>query len=214
MAMEMEDWQIIITAKESDVFSFVNQMRQSLRLFLMTGGLVLVMYLIWLMYNNHRSIRATEEQANIDVLTGLQNRNLYEAYCKKLEKRFDTACICLDANGLHELNNTRGHLAGDQMLRFIADALKVAFGEDAVYRIGGDEFVVLQKGKNADSLTRTMQAVHTELERNDYHVSAGICVREKDMTVSDMIKTAEKRMYEAKQRYYESIGQPVRNRNE
>ncbi len=214
MPMEMEDWQIIITAKESDVFSFVDQMRRSLRLFLMTGGLVLVLYLLWLMYNNRRSIQATEEQANIDVLTGLQNRNLYEAYCKRLEKRYDIACIYLDANGLHELNNTRGHLAGDQMLRFIADTLKVAFGESSVYRIGGDEFVVLQKGKTADGLAKTMQEVNTELERNNYHVSSGICVREKDMTVPDMIKTAEKRMYEAKQRYYESIGQPVRNQNE
>lgn len=55
------------------------------------------------------------------------------------------ACIYIDANGLHEINNARGHLAGDQMLRFIADTLKVSFGEEALYRIGGDEFVVFSE---------------------------------------------------------------------
>ncbi len=213
MPMQIENWEIMISANKSDVFSFTNQTRRSLYLFLIGGAALLILYLFWLMYNNRRSILAAEEKANNDVLTGLQNRNRYESFCKKIADRAEgMCCIYLDANGLHEINNTKGHLAGDRMLRFIADALKVAFGEDAVYRIGGDEFVVFQK--KAEGVEQKLQEVHSEIERNDYHVSSGLCVCEKKMTVTDLIKTAEKRMYEAKTKYYESIGKQVRNQKQ
>ncbi len=212
MPMEIESWEIIVAVGEEDVFSSANEMRKSMAMFLTAGAILLFAYLLWIMYSNRRSIANTEKQANIDVLTGLQNRNRYEIYCKKLEGRNKgVACIYIDANGLHEINNTMGHLAGDQMLRFIADSLKSVFGEDTVYRIGGDEFVVFQKKKTQTELESLLEKVHSEVEKNDYHVSSGLCVCESDMSVNDMIKTAEKRMYEAKRRYYESIGRQVRN---
>ena len=52
-------------------------------------------------------------------------------------------CVYIDANGLHELNNERGHEAGDLMLRFGAESLMEQFPKGSLYRVGGDEFVVL-----------------------------------------------------------------------
>ena len=81
--------------------------------------------------------------AERDQLTKLCNRTSYEhripAYPDRCKASL--ACIYADANGLHELNETGGHLAGDSMLCCIADALRDLFGEDHTYRIGGDEFV-------------------------------------------------------------------------
>lgn len=212
MPMEMENWEIIVTVQESAVFASANAIRFSQRLFLIAVSVLLALYLFWMIYSNRNSIAATEKQANIDVLTGLQNRNRYEAFCQTLDDKVrEFTCIYIDANGLHEINNTRGHLAGDQMLRYIADTLKVAFGEEMVYRIGGDEFVVFQRRRSLHDIEKDMQRVHSEIERNDYHVSAGICASDTMMSVNEMIKTAEKRMYEAKQKYYESIGKQVRN---
>lgn len=212
MPMEMENWEIMVAVPESAVFASANAIRSSLRVFLAVVSVSLILYLVWIVYSARRSIAATEKQANIDVLTGLQNRNRYEAFCKALGKKSaDIGCIYIDANGLHEINNSRGHLAGDQMLRFIADTLKVAFGEETVYRIGGDEFVVFSRDRSGCELDSDMIRVHEELERNDYHISSGICMSDEAESVDEMIKTAEKRMYEVKRKYYESIGRQLRN---
>ena len=63
--------------------------------------------------------------SEIDMLTGVRNRNSYEqnlsiypSLCKK-----NLSCIFADLNGLHELNNTKGHEAGDKMLQFVAGKL-------------------------------------------------------------------------------------------
>lgn len=210
--MEIANWELMITAKKSDVFSFVNQMRKSMYIFFFSGAAIVLCYLLWLLYSNHRSILAAEKSANIDVLTGLQNRNRYETFCKGLEKeRKGTICIYIDANGLHEINNTQGHLAGDRMLRFIADALKIKFGEDSVYRIGGDEFVVFCQESKKNKIEKMLDSIHEEMARNNYHISAGYTVCDSSMTVNELIKSAETKMYEEKKKYYESIGKEVRN---
>ena len=147
----------------------------------------------------------------MDILTGLQNRNRYEDFVRSIgEKTKGLSCFYIDANGLHELNNSRGHLAGDQMLRFMADALKVAFGEETVYRIGGDEFIVFQYGSSFKELRKKMRQVQVEMIRNDYHASAGLCMFDEVSSVKEMIKTAEERMYKAKKRYYTERGLDLR----
>ena len=70
--------------------------------------------------------RQVEEAGTTDVLTGLRNRFCYE---HALEGVLDAdaapaCCLYIDANGLHDLNNTLGHAAGDAMLVCIADALR------------------------------------------------------------------------------------------
>ena len=68
----------------------------------------------------------------------------YGELLHKSEQRTISPAICvyIDANGLHELNNERGHEAGDLMLRFVADSLMEQFPKGSLYRVGGDEFVV------------------------------------------------------------------------
>ena len=68
----------------------------------------------------------------------------YGELLHKSEQRTISPAICvyIDANGLHELNNERGHEAGDLMLRFVADSLMEQFPRGSLYRVGGDEFVV------------------------------------------------------------------------
>lgn len=215
MPMELENWEIAFIISEDEVFASANQMHGIMRLFLIAGSAGFLVYLLWLMWSNRQAIVHAEKKANIDVLTGLQNRNRYEHICKMLKnKEKGLACIYVDVNGLHEINNTKGHLAGDQMLRFIADTLKVAFGEEMTYRIGGDEFVIFQQKKKMEELETVLADFNETLRKNDYHASIGICIGENNMPLDDIIKTAEMRMYEDKTRYYESIGREVRNKIE
>ena len=212
MPMDIEDWEIAVAVDEETVFAEAGAMHRSLRNFLIVQALLFLAYLTFMLYTTRRSIANTEKQANMDALTGLQNRNRYEEFVRAIGKKTNgLSCFYIDANGLHELNNSRGHLAGDQMLRFMADALKVAFGEETVYRIGGDEFVVFQYGKTFKELRKKMRQVQVEMVRNDYHASSGLCMFDEVSTVKEMIKTAEERMYASKKRYYDEHGLDIRS---
>lgn len=212
MPMKIENWEILVAVRKEVVFENAQEVQNSMMLFLGGEAILLLVYLMWMLYANGCSIANAEKLANMDILTGLQNRNCYENYCKQIKNHVEhLACIYIDANGLHDINNTKGHLAGDQMLRYIADTLKVQFGENTVYRIGGDEFIVFQENSCISQIEQALQTVHSEIQRNAYHISAGYSIGTQNSNLKQMIKTAEMNMYEEKRRYYEKIGRQVRN---
>lgn len=207
----IEDWEMVVFVPESVVFSEATPIRNGMYNLAFASGILMLLYSVWLIHEIRSSIAETEKKANIDVLTGLQNRNRYEAYLKKLEGTKERLiCIYIDANGLHELNNTKGHFAGDQMLRFIADTLKIEFDGENIFRIGGDEFVVFQSKKTGPEVSEALVRFSEALMRNDYHAAVGTCVYGSEMSIDTLIKNAEKEMYEAKQKYYEQIGKVMR----
>ncbi|MCR4644014.1 MAG: diguanylate cyclase [Oscillospiraceae bacterium] len=211
LPFNIEDWEMVVFVPESAVFSAVKPIRTGIYAMIVISVVLIVIYGLWLFREVRASIAETEQKANTDVLTGLQNRNRYELYLKRLEGTKDKViCLFIDANGLHELNNSKGHFAGDQMLRFIADTLKVQFSSEHLYRIGGDEFVVFLSDKTVEEVNEYLVTFNETLQRNDYHAAVGICVFEESMSVNQLIGTAEKNMYEAKQKYYEEIGKVMR----
>lgn len=66
----------------------------------------------------------------------------------------------------------------------------------------------------AIEINSLLTAFHETLQKNDYHASAGFCIGENGKTVKEIVKYAEKQMYEVKKQYYESIGKSVRNKIE
>ena len=89
-----------------------------------------------------------EHIAAQDPLTGLSNRRVVERH---IETRIRSAqvfsVISLDLNGFKKLNDTYGHLAGDDLLKQFATELRTLFrSHDVVGRVGGDEFIVLVEG--------------------------------------------------------------------
>ncbi len=211
LPFSIEDWEIVVIVPESAVFSEVTPVRKSIYTLIVAVVTIIIAYVLWLVRELRSSIMETEQKANTDVLTGLQNRNRYEMFLNKLGGSCKgLACIYIDANGLHELNNSKGHFAGDQMLRFIADTLKVQFSGENIFRIGGDEFVVFQSGKKADEVNKALSNFVEALSRNDYHAAVGTSFFEEGMSADELIGSAEKKMYEAKKQYYESIGKTMR----
>lgn len=146
--------------------------------------------------------------ASYDALTGLKNRNSYYAYIDQLfiEDSCPHSCIYIDANGLHELNNHLGHQAGDQMLKAVADALCCGFPKDEIYRIGGDEFVVLSRRQSRQEIESLAEQARQSLRSQGYEVSMGIAHREHDCDITSVINKAEEAMAQDKQRYYEENG--------
>ena len=144
-----------------------------------------------------------------DVLTGLNNRNLYErslpgypARCKE-----NLSCVFVDVDGLHELNNTRGHTAGDEMLRFVAEGMRQRFGAEHTYRIGGDEFVAFVPDYPETALAEVLDDLCQSVEGEGYHISVGYVTEKRgQIDMTDVIRDAETHMYQAKKQYYAKKG--------
>lgn len=105
--------------------------------------------------------------AETDPLTGLANRRRLERDLGRLEllaDRFDTP-LCLavvDVDHFKQHNDHYGHAVGDQVLRRLATHLRAAFrGEDAIARVGGDEFIVVMLGmRREDAVERLRGVLH------------------------------------------------------
>lgn len=164
--------------------------------------------------NHYGAHQTLIRMGQLDYLTGVMNRNSYHAALDELEeKEYDTAaCIYIDVNGLHERNNQLGHQAGDEMLKAVADTLVKCFEEGDVYRIGGDEFVVLcldtDRRRIYDNARRSKETLRTM----DYDISVGIAYRKDSNHLEEMIRDAEQAMQNDKARYYKEKGQERRMR--
>lgn len=146
--------------------------------------------------------------ANYDSLTGLKNRNSYHTALEKYNeyKCESFACIYIDVNGLHEINNGLGHQAGNHMLRIVADALLEMFTQDEVYRIGGDEFVILSENQEKQEICNKINLVRQRLKEKNYDISIGIEWRDADININKMLDRAESAMQNDKRRYYMENG--------
>ena len=135
----------------------------------------------------------------------MYNRNRYEADLPRIKTRYrkSLACVYLDVNGLHELNNAKGHSAGDTMLKTVAMEIRKQFGADLTYRIGGDEFLVFVPDAPEAETDRKLRKLAETLEKEDYHISAGVQWEEEISSIASLIKAAEKKMYAAKKAYYD-----------
>ena len=174
-----------------------------------TISVVVCTYMMSLKCQRFLFARKVAILSETDLLTGLRNRNSYqqklEAYASMGVQAL--ACVYVDVNGLHEMNNTTGHEAGDAMLRFVGKTLQQEFGEKNAFRIGGDEFVALVAEGKEEVIQEKMNRVQRLAEEKAYHVSMGYAVgNTAQMDISLLISTAEKRMYEAKRNFYQQRG--------
>jgi diguanylate cyclase (GGDEF)-like protein/putative nucleotidyltransferase with HDIG domain len=96
-----------------------------------------------------REIESLRHAAGTDPLTGVRNQRAFQADLTRETHRANragarVALVMFDLDGLKGLNDTLGHQAGDDQLKALADALHAAArASDAVYRVGGDEFIAL-----------------------------------------------------------------------
>lgn len=108
----------------------------------------------------------------------------------------------MDVNGLHEVNNKFGHKVGDQMLQIVAGALLQEFPYKQVFRIGGDEFVVISEDADANECALKMGRVAQQVESHDYYIAYGIAHRENEIGADRIAQEADERMLENKRAYY------------
>ena len=153
--------------------------------------------------------RAFRNMANTDSLTGVRNKHAYSENETALDKKIQAgeleklAVVVCDINGLKIVNDTQGHAAGDQLIKNACAMICEYFSHGAVFRIGGDEFVVLLQGKGYDTMYEVIDKLNRKVEANIKEnavvVSIGYSelVRE-DQRLSDVFERADQMMYERK----------------
>ncbi|MFZ5439829.1 MAG: GGDEF domain-containing protein [Myxococcota bacterium] len=156
--------------------------------------------------------RHLEEQLRFlsmhDALTGLANRAGFDAALALLEVRgpHPVGVVMVDLDELKQVNDERGHAAGDELLRRAAEVLRTTFRTtDVVARIGGDEFAVLAAGRDAaaiDTLARRLaEGVEAHNRRYDLpplRVSVGTAVTSEGSSIAAALRDADARMYSMK----------------
>ena len=108
---------------------------------------------------------AARRNANTDPITGLCNRReLMRALNHAIDSRAKGALFLLDLDHFKRVNDLHGHFVGDELLRWVADALKRSAPDDAcIARIGGDEFALLLPDANTAQAQKIADAVLEEL---------------------------------------------------
>jgi len=202
--MGINNWSVVVGVSEETALGGTRDVVTTLYLMAFIVGVAFfayMLYIIWYLMWSRRSLYQTSIK---DQSTGLLNRSAYERYLLKNKRRLHTsaACIYVDVNGLHEINNRKGHAAGDQMLRSVAEQLKTHFSGARLFRIGGDEFVVFPTDANRERAEASMAQVTAALAEQDYSISYGIAVGHAVMGLSELVREADERMLERKRSYY------------
>lgn len=154
-----------------------------------------------------------EQLSMVDLSTGLMNRN-YFIQCSPgfvCDPALKTLlAVFIDVNGLHEINNRDGHAAGDIMLHYIAETCQRYFPQDGVYRMGGDEFLILCKNTDLSEVETKISRLLQAVDEAGYSISYGIAMQEKDYDITRLITDADERMIAYKKAYYERINRTKR----
>ncbi|HEU0299085.1 MAG TPA: GGDEF domain-containing protein [Longimicrobium sp.] len=152
-----------------------------------------------------RLIDSVRSLSLTDPLTGLGNRRHMEvvmAHAWAAARRGEPLVVmALDLDGFKEVNDTRGHDGGDELLCAVAAALRAeARGSDVLVRYGGDEFLVILPGSTVEGAHALAERVRRRLDGR-VGISAGVAayVAEHD-TSEALIREADRRLYEAKAR--------------
>lgn len=165
---------------------------------------------------------AMRNLAYVDALTNVKSKHAYEDTVESIDAQIrngtaEFAVIMCDLNYLKLINDNRGHKAGDAALQNAANIICTAFPMSTVFRIGGDEFVVIpsileyarlnEKLEDLKMLLREQKKSSDDvLERISIAFGCAIYDREKDRSFQEVFERADKIMYTEKKKIHASDG--------
>jgi diguanylate cyclase (GGDEF)-like protein len=146
------------------------------------------------------------EQAAFDDLTGVLRRAAGisaadREIARAKRQKTPLAVVFIDLDGLKQINDGRGHVAGDQLLRGLASGLRGGLrGQDLVLRYGGDEFVAVLPDATCEAATAKLQQIQQELAQSGIAFSIGVAEFERNDDVVSLLGRADAELYKAKAR--------------
>ena len=153
-----------------------------------------------------------QKYTKTDPLTGLLNRQSYYGDLDKHSSEI-TAIVTMDMNGLKTINDNEGHTAGDNALKTLANCfLKAAMEKQRLYRIGGDEYVIICFNSDEAEVIDLIKRIRKEVADTRYACSIGYAMVRDGISVEQAYKTADQMLYKEKKEYYMHSGIDRRQR--
>lgn len=148
-------------------------------------------------------MRHLEMLSYYDQLTGCGNRHAMDDFFASVQTEKSIGVVYCDVMGLKRINDTLGHRAGDNLLVRASDCLKDVFSDFSLFRIGGDEFLVMCAGISQEELERRVRMLKIDMTKHSAMMAIGCtwypnCSQDMDKLLAE----ADERMYEQKREYY------------
>ena len=172
--------------------------------------------------------KRTEEQllflGTHDALTGLYNRAYFEEVMAQINHAnpFPISIVVADIDGMKRTNDTRGHPAGDELLRRTAEVLKsVCRNDDVVARIGGDEFAILLPHTDRRAAGAVLERLKDRLAEHNsvyeglpLYISLGAATAYEGGLLPQAVSIADREMYRDKEEHHRLLAQPKQKKTE
>ncbi len=158
-----------------------------------------------------REMGTARQKAYRDPLTGVKNKLAYLETLGDMEFRLEEGTLgaysvaVFDLNNLKEINDVHGHDAGDKSIKEACHQICARFKHSPVFRIGGDEFVVILEGEDFEMRNQLLSEFNSMTEDNQRHGRVAVaCGMEdfceaRDEDYNDVFRRADKKMYDRKQ---------------
>ena len=167
---------------------------------------------------NAQLFEKLNEMAITDGLTRLYNRQYYEVIFERERQRLarnslGLGVVMIDINGLKEVNDKFGHVVGDYLIREVGFVIKASVRIiDFVFRFGGDEMVILLPDIDEGGVDQVVRRLENNITQwnqreNKYPIEMSMSIGKAWCDALEesgaLLQVADKRMYEAKEQYYE-----------
>lgn len=173
-------------------------------------SIALAMALLYVMMQSERQDKLEEAghisyyAARHDVLTGLLNRMAYEEKLSEISRQEGQAgAIFTDVNGLKYANDNFGHEAGDRLLTRYAELLCSKFRKEEVYRISGDEFVILMDNVDENVVLARLSKLKETMAADEIPMACTGLAYGNRRDINALVKRAESEMYLEKAEFHE-----------
>lgn len=155
-----------------------------------------------------RNLSVAKLMTTRDELTVAKNKHAYNNLEYELNneinegKEPEFAVVVCDVNGLKKVNDTLGHQAGDAYIQSVFGIICNVYKHSPVFRIGGDEFVVICQGHDLEHIIELMDVMEASnvlnKKKGEVQIAYGMSVYDKDPDVAAVFERADQRMYEKK----------------
>jgi len=163
------------------------------------------------------SLEEAREKANRDALTGVKNKNAWNEAMAELNGEIaqggkpEFALIMFDLNELKQVNDSKGHQAGDLYLQQTGEIICDLFKHSPVFRVGGDEFTAITRGKDYENLDERLKQLDEMNRRNRGTplpiIAAGAARYAGESDAEEVLAKADAVMYENKKAMKAETGQ-------
>lgn len=159
-------------------------------------------------------LQTAEEKARTDGLTKLQNRRAFDEYLETQFRAFQnggstSSIMLIDVDNFKQFNDTHGHLAGDEVLKRVANLLQSRLADHAfIARYGGEEFAVVFAGKAAGEVEQLAEETRARIGEREIEfggtrlrvtASGGLAELEPKETIDRWIERADEALYISKE---------------